>query len=291
AGWLRLLGRKALVYWSGEEIPDILDVRIYRRHCSVLGAAAVTFTVISPFCLFGLWVVRRRRGRWIAWLFTVAALGSILPFFVNTRYRLPAVPVFIAIAAAAVVWFAKQIAARDPRRLAVGAAALAALFLLVSTRDNVRVDPSASYTFLGNHHMQRGETAEAEEAFRTAFELNPGVMTRINYARVLSRAGQKKEAALLYAAAFAERPDFPNLALEYGNLLEEAGRAADARALYLHAWESPRTRERVVACKLLSRLAWSEGDVDGAIAWLKAGLEIAPGDESLAETLQRIERR
>jgi len=162
---------------------------------------------------------------------------------------------------------------------------------LVSTPARIRVDPSASYTFLGNSQARDGDLEAAAEAFRTALELRPGVETRINYARVLSRLGKKKDAAFLYAAAFEENPDFPNLALEYGNLLEEAGRTADARRLYLYAWESDRKRERLVACKLLSRLAWGAGDVDEAIGWLEAGLEVAPGDKGLLEILQRIERR
>ncbi|HEM46315.1 MAG TPA: tetratricopeptide repeat protein [Alphaproteobacteria bacterium] len=290
-GWLALLGRKILVYWSGDEVPDILDIRIYRRYCPALGWAIVGFVVISPFCLLGLWTVRRRRGRWIAWLFVAAALGSILPFFVNSRYRVPAVPVFLAVGGGAAAWLASRAVARDWRRLAAGAAALALLFVFVSTPARVRVDPSASYTFLGNSQARDGDLEAAAEAFRTALELRPGVETRINYARVLSRLGKKKDAAFLYAAAFEENPDFPNLALEYGNLLEEAGRTADARRLYLHAWESDRTRERLVACKLLSRLAWGAGDVDEAVRWLEAGLEVAPGDRGLLETLQRIERR
>ena len=62
-----------------------------------------------------------------------------------------------------------------------------------------------------------------------------------------------------------------------------------AERMYRIALKSPRSRERVVACKLLSRLALSRGSRDEAIMWIKEALKIVPGDRGLVDILNKLE--
>ena len=95
----------------------------------------------------------------------------------------------------------------------------------------------------------------------------------------------------MYSQAFRQRPDFPNLAVEYGVLLEEMGRKEEAEDKYLYAYRSGGTREKVFACKLLSRLSYGSGERDKAIEWIRRALELAPEDGELVRTLNRLEER
>jgi tetratricopeptide (TPR) repeat protein len=138
--------------------------------------------------------------------------------------------------------------------------------------------------------MSTGERDKALEAFTKALEFDPGsIVNRINMARVLSRSGEKERAAEYYRLAWEEDPGFPHLALEYGYLLDELGKRAEAKRLYKDAWKSGRRNEMITACKLLSRMAYTQGNVDEAITWIRRALEIAPGDEGLLKLLHGLE--
>ena len=64
-----------------------------------------------------------------------------------------------------------------------------------------------------------------------------------------------------------------------------------AKEAFRYAVSLERRRDSVVACKLLSRIAISEGSVDEAVYWIRKALEMLPGDKDLLEMLQWIERR
>jgi 4-amino-4-deoxy-L-arabinose transferase-like glycosyltransferase len=290
-GWLHLIGRKLLVFCNGAEVPDVIDITLYREACPVLRFLFIPFAVISPAALLGLAVViRQRRHRSVVLLFVLASLASVLLFYVNTRYRLPVVPVLVITGALFARRLWARIAERRWQAVAPALALFAALLLLVSTREVVTVNLSANYNFLGNYYIGIGEEEKAEAAFAKSYELDPeSVETQINYARILTRRGKLEAAEQLYAAAFASQGEFPNLAVEYGSLLEQQGSREEAKRLYRYAFSLGRKRESVLACKLLSRLAYAEGNRDEAILWIRRALEIIPGEQSLVEILHRLE--
>lgn len=291
AGWLRLLGRKFLLFWNGVEVPDVPNVFFYRESCRALAALFLPFAAIAPLAAAGLVVLwRSKRNRSAVAIFLGCAILSILLFFVNTRYRLPAVPVLIVLAAFYLAWAAREIARKRWRTLALTAALAVAVLLGVSTRTFVRVNRSAAYTFLGNYYIDRGEEAKAAEAFAAAYRLDPAhVEAMINYARVLAKRGDSRESADLYGRAYALMPRFPRLAAEYGSVLEDLGDRAGAKRLYLETYSSGGSRERILACRLLAQAAFAEGKRDEAALWVRRALEIAPGDGRLLELLEQLE--
>jgi tetratricopeptide (TPR) repeat protein len=293
AGWLRLLGRKFLFYWNGAEYGDILDYTAFAEQVPVLRLLPLPFTVISPLAFAGLLVLLlRSRHRAVTAVFLAASLASVMLFYFNSRYRMPSMPLLIAAAGVFPAW---AFGAARRRHWKGFAAALAVAVLwggLVSGREMIVVNRSAVYTFLGNHYMSEGERFKGLQAFRRAHELDPdGVGTTINYARGLRVNGMTDEALEQYGRAWEADPRFPHLAVEYGSLLEEAGRREDARRFYLAAWESGRDTDRVLACKHLARAAYADGRIDEAIEWISRGLDVAPGDQSLVDLLNRLEGR
>ncbi len=290
--WLALVGRKLLIFFNGIEVPDVPSVIFYERSCRVLALLFLPFAVIAPLGLCGLIVLLRSgRNRSVVSLFLGCAVLSVLLFFVNARYRLPAVPILIPLAAFFVAWGAREISRRRPKPVAIMAVAALALFFLVSNRTMVRVNESAAYTFLGNHYVAAGDEAKAAEAFAEAYRLDPDhVEAMINYARIIRKQGDLPRSADLYARAYALMPRFPRLALEYGSVLEKLGRRAEARTLYEGALSAERSAERVLACRLLAQAALAEGRRDEAIEWVKRALAISPDDTNLAGMLEWLEQ-
>jgi 4-amino-4-deoxy-L-arabinose transferase-like glycosyltransferase len=289
--WLGLLARKLALFWNKAEIPDVPSAFLVARSAGVLRLLFLPYAAIAPLAAAGLVALwRSGRNRGIAAIFLAGAVLSVILFFVNARYRLPAVPLLAALAAFFLVWSARELSRGRVRAVAFAAAVGTAVFFLATARTIVRMNDGAAYTILGNHYVETGDEAKAFAAFAEAYRLDPGrIETAINYARVLMRAGDAASAAPLYGRAYAKNPRVPRLAIEYGSALERTGRREEAKRLYEEGAAAGGARERVLACRLLAQAALAEGDRDGAAAWVRRALEVAPGDEELAGMLRWIE--
>ncbi|MFA4948261.1 MAG: tetratricopeptide repeat protein [Candidatus Krumholzibacteriia bacterium] len=289
--WFGLVGKKLLIFFNGVEVPDVPNVIFYEKSCPVLAFLFLPFAVIAPLGVCGLVVLfRSGRNRSVVSLFLGCAILSVLLFFVNTRYRLPAVPILILLAAFFVAWAAREISRRRLKVVAIMTALALALFFLVSHRTMVRVNESAAYTFLGNFYIANKDEAKAAVAFAEAYRLDPEhVEAMINYARILRKQGATQASADLYARSYALMPRFPRLAIEYGSVLELLGRRADARRLYEQALSIGRPGEQVLACRLLAQAALADGSTDEAIVWVKRALAITPDDAKLTGMLEWLE--
>ena len=165
AAWFRLLAKKLGLFLNGIELYDVPNVYFDEKSCGILKSLFLPFAVIAPLGLCGLVVLLwSGRNRAVISIFLGCAVLSVLLFFVNTRYRLPAVPLLILLAAYFVVSIARSLSLRRVKRVAIIGAA-AALFFLVSHRSVVKVNHSAAYAFLGNHYIATKNEPKAEEAF------------------------------------------------------------------------------------------------------------------------------
>jgi 4-amino-4-deoxy-L-arabinose transferase-like glycosyltransferase len=288
--WLRLIGRKLILFFNGAEVPDVPSVFFLERSCGIIKLLFLPFALIAPLGVCGLVVLfRSGRNRSVVSLFLGCVIVSILPFFVNARYRLLAVPILILLAAFFITWVAREISRKRFRIVAVMAAAAIAIFFLVSHRTMAKINQSAAYAMLGNYFAANKNDAKAMEAFAEAYRLDPEhTEAIINYARILLRHNRLAESADLYARAYDRMPRFPRLALEYGYALELLGRREDAGRLYQETFLKGETEERVLACKLLAQSALAAGERDEAISWIRRALDIAPQDSELVSVLERI---
>ncbi|MDZ7859262.1 MAG: tetratricopeptide repeat protein [Candidatus Krumholzibacteriota bacterium] len=289
--WLKLLGRKLLLFWNKAEIPDVIDISFYKESCPVMRLLFIPFSFISVLAVMGLAVIFIiRRNRALFTVFTGSSVFSVIIFYINSRYRVVSVPVLILSASVFFSWATHQVRRRRWKNLTLAAFIAPALFFAVVNRDMVQINRSAMYGFLGNQYILRGNEEKAEKAYHRAYQLDPErVEARINYARILSRRGKFGRAITLYESAFKEFPDFPHLALEYAVVLERLGRQEKAVKLFRYAYRVERGKDRVLACKYLSRAALSEGNTDMAVYWIRKALEITPGDLKLVKLLNRLE--
>jgi tetratricopeptide (TPR) repeat protein len=249
------------------------------------------FSVIGALGLAGFIVfMRSGRNRSVVCLFLGTAIVSVLLFYMNSRYRLPIVPVVILLAAFFIAWAAREISQKRLKHVALMITVAAALFFAVSNRNIVKANRGSVYTFLGTYYMNSGNTAKAAEAFAEAYRLDPERdVSLINYARTLLLQNKFQRAADLYARAYALNPRYPRLAIEYAYALDELGRHEEARNIYLEVATSGRPDDKVIACKVLAQAAFFAGKKDEAMKWVRAGLAIAPTDADLGMMLKTVE--
>jgi Tfp pilus assembly protein PilF len=290
--WANLLVRKFALFWNGAEIPDVIDISFYRRQCPVMKILLVPFSLISALAIPGMVLVYLKgKNRGILTLFIAAAVISVVIFFVNSRYRIPSVPVMILSGTVFIDGVAGWLQEQRWREAVAAILAVPVVFFSLVNRDMVELNRSAMYTFMGNAYVEKGMERKAESMFEAAYRKDPeSVEARINYARILVKRGRPARAAELYSTAFSSFPGFPRLAIEYGAALAETGRAEQAKRMFRWAYRNRTTAERVMACRYLSRMALAEGDRDRAAHWIRKALELVPGERELVETLNRLQR-
>lgn len=118
--WLRLLGRKMIIFWNAYELPDnynYYEVRqILLRPLSLPGLflfaplSLFTFGLVTPLGLVGIALTWRRwRDLLLVYLVLFGYMGTVLLFFNFSRFRVPIVPFLCLFAGAALVALADEV--------------------------------------------------------------------------------------------------------------------------------------------------------------------------------------
>ncbi len=256
---LELLGRKALLWFSGYEIANNQRFEDATRHSPLLAALlvqgrrlALPFGLLAPAIGAGLVLLGRRRAAEAApWLVLAAAWASTPLLFFNTaRFRLPAVVLLLV--PAAVGWAGLPRAWRaGERRQIAGAAGLALLLAIVAsvTIPAATQLPPSEELNLADHAAEAGRADEALAWRRRAVERDPrDVMARIRLADTLRVQGACSE-ALEHYARVEERVD---AAAEWriaamrssGRCLAALGRYDEAADAYRQALDADPDRPR-----------------------------------------------
>jgi hypothetical protein len=289
-GWIALLARKVLLFWNKTEVHDMPEVLFFEDSVPIFRFPFLPYSIIASLGIIGLIVlIQGRTDISIVCLFLGAAHLSVMLFYVNTRYRLPVVPVVIILAALLLNRAAGEISRRRYGTVIYMAAAVAAAFFLISNRSLVEANRGSVYTYLGTYYMNAGEQDKAAEAFARAYRIDPDRDTSmINYARTLMMRGQYEQAARIFARAYAMNPRYPRLAIEYAFTLQKLGQYDEASRLALDAFSSGNPEDKVTACKILATSAFFRGDGEEAKKWVREGLRISPDDQELRQMRETL---
>jgi 4-amino-4-deoxy-L-arabinose transferase-like glycosyltransferase len=212
AAWLRLELRKLALAVNAFEAWNIRSYTLTRDSSRVLHLPLLSFGALAPLAMLGLALSARQWRRLFplyAMLLTV--LATLLIFFVLARYRMPAVPVLLIFAAAALVAIADALRAGRWRRVALCTLTLAAAAVLVH-RPLLREDLSMAYYNLGNRYRELEQWPAAIGAYRESLRRGPGyISAENNLAIVYERSGQDAEAARAWqrVRALAETKGLP----------------------------------------------------------------------------------
>lgn len=175
--WASLVWRKFQFFWNGYERANVENFYFHRGFGGVLSLPLLTFGVVAPLGLLGLFLTSARWKRlWLLYGGILAYLFTALVFYVLARYRLSVVVFLVPFAGAAVVELALLARGRRFAELALSLAALGILAFF-SNRTVAKDTPGGISNYhvrTGNVWIARGDTTRAAEEYREALKLDGG---------------------------------------------------------------------------------------------------------------------
>ena len=178
--WLRLWSKKFLLFFNAHERWNNRSYEVSNQFSWVLRLPLLGFGVVGPLALLGI-VLTARRWRALLPLYGLLAvhLATGVVFFVLTRYRIPAVPVFMMFAASSLIWLWDAVRERHfvPAGVSVAAVVLLALGMQTAI---LKEDLSMAYYNLGNKYQKLGRHPEAIEQYNASLRINSGYISAHN---------------------------------------------------------------------------------------------------------------
>jgi len=275
--WLKLMGRKLLLFWNAYEIPNHYDINYFRQESKVLGWNPFLFAWIVPLGFLGMYVSRKRwREHAVLYAFGLAYLLSLLPFFVTSRYRLPVVPVMIVFCAHALWWIWERIRARE-RSGWIAPVLLLVVALVVVNLPLVDFSLGPQYAVIGQVHRDAGEFEEAARYYRLAIEESPEYdLAHNSLGSVLSRLGRYYEAERVLLRALQINPRLASAHSNLGLVYMQTDRLEQARESLTRATqEDPDLKP---AWDNLGRLGIMMQDPFMAVTALEQSIRLDPRD-------------
>lgn len=218
--FLRLQLRKLGMFWSWYEWPDAVDYYWVRGRS--LWLAFVEFGAVTLLALAGLWMIRREPRPFApALLFALGWMLTTVVFFLFSRYRLPAVPALMLLAAVPL--------ARVNRKGIL--AITAALILPHLAGFQPRLD--LVHYNLGRIEDERGNPEAAREHYKAAFILNPqDFLACLNLGNHAARNRDWATALRFYQRAEELEPGSDDVQSNLGGVYLALGQLDEAEARF-----------------------------------------------------------
>lgn len=258
--FLRLQLHKLRMFWSWYEQPDAVDYYYVRGLSPALRLPLLEFGGAALLAACGLWYLRRRPGPFApALVFAIAWMLSTVIFFLFSRYRLPAVPALLLIAALPLA------APRESRRAKAGIAVL--VFLAIALTRLAAFQPRMDMVHynLARLEEERGNPVQAGEHYLAAFALNPeDFLACLNLGNQAARGGDWGTALRFYQRAAAIEPRSDDVQSNLGGVYLALGQLQEAEAHLGRALEL--NPENPKALHNLALLRSRQGDFKGGAA-------------------------
>lgn len=177
--WVRLQLRKLYYFWNSYEIDNNRDIGAYiQANSPSLRLPHPGFWLVGPLGLLGLAIsFRRGRPSLLLALFVIGQMLAVVAFFVCARFRVPAVPGLIILAALAVVTVVEVLRRRAWRQFVPLVLVTALIAWAVNTR---ALDISKDRDVLvhlfnqATAYMGQGLYDKAIDTYLKALEVGPG---------------------------------------------------------------------------------------------------------------------
>ena len=246
--FLRLQLRKLGMFWSWYEWPDAVDYYWVRGRS--LWLAPVEFGAVTLLALAGLWMIRHEPRPFApALLFALGWMLTTIVFFLFSRYRLPAVPALMLLAAIPL--------ARMNRKGMLAVAVVLVLPHLAGFQPRLDL---VHYN-LGRIEDERGNPDAAREHYKAAFILNPkDFLACLNLGNHAARNRDWATALRFYQRAEELEPGSDDVQSNLGGVYLALGQLDEAearfdRALALNPQNPSALQNRELLRRLRDRLA------------------------------------
>jgi tetratricopeptide (TPR) repeat protein len=207
---LKLTGKKLLLFFSDYEIPDNHNYYFHKRYSGVLQNLPLGFILLAPFFLPGFlaMLVSKRRGPLLLFFVQATYVVSVVVFFVVSRYRLVALPLFCLSAGYGMFLLQQQARLGRWRHFCLGLLLATGGFWLARQQPLAPFDFSHSFTDAGLAYEVKGEPVRAMAAYRRALTENPAALRALeNLARLQLQQEQYQAARRTYRRLLVLDPE------------------------------------------------------------------------------------
>lgn len=264
--WIGLLLKKTYLLFSGNDISNNRNLPAFKSEFKIMNVLRIGMWSLAPLGLLGIIMSRRRTLLTSAVAaFVLLYASSFILFFVNSRFRLPLLPLLAIFGAFALVELYEWVRERNLRALALPLLIVAALGvglnvnlygLQFDNRQQALFSKANLYLDEGNYpkaidgyyqalafpeplrqvhlnlgiaYLKSGLLDSAWYHFLAEDSLFAGSAEALNNLSYMYRqTGQTEEAVVASEAALAEKPYLPEARLNYWYALREAGRPDSA---------------------------------------------------------------
>ena len=199
--------RKLRLYGQGYEWPDAVDYYWMKSLSLPLSLPLFEWASVALLALWGLWLERSRLSPWApVWLFEIGWMFSVVVFFLFARYRLPAVPGLLLLAA---IPIERAFAAFDRERAKAlwMTAGVCLLWGLPHLAGHAPRTELVEFN-LGRLAEERGDAAAAKSHYLRTLEAAPtNLSALLNLGTLAARAGDYVAARARFEAAVEVAPD------------------------------------------------------------------------------------
>jgi 4-amino-4-deoxy-L-arabinose transferase-like glycosyltransferase len=208
--YLSLLIRKIFLFINTFEISDNNNYYFFKKFSSILSLPFFSTLFVIPLGLFGLLVA----SRYFKKIYMISIplffyVLSVILFFINSRYRMPVIPQFIILAAAAIYILAEAIFRKNRNTLIKYAIILLSIFIVtnLSLPDKKRKLATAYYNY-GFILEAKNKLEEARQQYEEAVVLNPGLIPALlNLSRVYAKQNDFNNAYAILKKVLAIDPN------------------------------------------------------------------------------------
>jgi len=135
AQWLKLEMRKLILFWNNIELSDVADFYFVKNGSPIFRFNPLCFSAIAALGFLGMILAfRDLRKTFLLYAGTASFMISCLLFFVNSRYRLSAVPYLVIFSGFAVWSVFQKLRLNDFKRLFVYSVVTVFFFILSNTK-------------------------------------------------------------------------------------------------------------------------------------------------------------
>jgi tetratricopeptide (TPR) repeat protein len=301
--FLKLMLRKFVLFWNGNEWSNNRDVYFFARSAPLMKILIWRFIIyfpfglIAPLALTGIVLSHReKKDIFVLEIFIFTYMLSVILFFVTARYRVPLLPILVLLAAYALDRFVSEI-----RRGRISEfAKYLAVFLIILIPVNLKIpgfypeNPAQAHYSLGVVYEKKGNNQKAIEEYKSALAYNPGLAEAYaNLGGIYGDQGKHELSLEYYRKALQTGVDSAfalyNIGIEYHNqgLLDQA--EENYRLSLFLRDDNPRVHY------LLGEVYFEKGMLEDAIREYEQALKYDPRSASsayrLAVTYERMGKR
>jgi len=171
---------KAFILINAHEVSNNRVIEFVTRHSWIYSWATLKFWLVLPLALAGLVIGGgRRHPKSLLLIFIVVYSATMIPFFINARFRMPLATVLIIFAAWAIVAWSRWLRERPLNRQFVGVFAVSVAVALVGAVvvrpiPVLRVTDAQAFFNEGEACRAHGDFAAATGWYQAALDNYPG---------------------------------------------------------------------------------------------------------------------